>query len=192
MELDGPYVCELVVKKSRFIASGCNVTTIAEAMAFVEAVREEDASHNCWAYRLDESTFRYSDDGEPSGTAGKPIYSAICSSEIQNVVVVVTRYFGGTKLGAGGLIRAYNSSAAQCLQEAPRVFREPTVDLDVSVGWEKIGAAQAIVERYERLDSVFTAIGCTMTIRISKDKFDAVCEQLQDACAGNVDLKKVS
>ena len=112
---------ELVEKRSRFIGQVRPVETEEEARAFVEQVKKKhyDARHNCWCYRLqDGGVERYSDDGEPQGTAGQPMLNVFQREEITNVVCVVTRYFGGVLLGAGGLVRAYTQSAKDALDAA--------------------------------------------------------------------------
>ena len=109
---------ELVEKRSRFIGQVKPVETEEEARAFVEQVKKKhyDARHNCWCYRLrDGGVERYSDDGEPQGTAGQPMLNVFQREEVTNVVCVVTRYFGGVLLGAGGLVRAYTQSAKDAL-----------------------------------------------------------------------------
>src|SRR5215467_2005904 len=97
------------IKGSEFISRCARVANAAEAMAFIESVRREhpDATHNCWAYRISPNEYRFSDDGEPGGTAGQPIQQAVAAMNLEEVCVVVTRYYGGVKLGAGGLARAY-------------------------------------------------------------------------------------
>ena len=112
---------ELVEKRSRFIGQVRPVETEEEARAFVEQVKKKhyDARHNCWCYRLrDGGVERYSDDGEPQGTAGQPMLNVFQREEVTNVVCVVTRYFGGVLLGAGGLVRAYTQSAKDALDAA--------------------------------------------------------------------------
>lgn len=104
-ELVAPNRHEVIIKRSRFIAFAGPVNTTTEALAFIEASSERDARHNCWAYLLDGQEFRCNDDGEPGGTAGRPILAAIENSKVVNVAVCVVRYFGGIKLGAGGLVR---------------------------------------------------------------------------------------
>lgn len=183
--LVGPFVSELVAKKSRFIASAGVAASKSDALAFLEAVRESDASHNCWAYRINETEFRYSDDGEPSGTAGKPIYNAICARGLYQCVVVITRYFGGTKLGAGGLTRAYAKATAECLRAAQKVTVEETVDFSISVDFSHIGALCAVVERVTRLETEYSASGCTITIRIPLDEEESVRTQVMNACKGS-------
>ena len=111
---------EYVEKKSRFLGLVIPVTTEAEARARLEAVRKQayDARHNCWAYVLHSGQKRYSDDGEPQGTAGQPILNVLEREGVQDVLCVVTRYFGGILLGAGGLCRAYTRAAKDALDDA--------------------------------------------------------------------------
>jgi len=105
------------IKKSRFVCYAARVDEPEEAELFRQSVADEAATHNCWAYRIGQQ-YRFSDDGEPGGTAGQPILRAIDGHRLDHVMVVVTRYFGGVKLGAGGLARAYGGVAAECLRRA--------------------------------------------------------------------------
>ena len=111
---------EIVEKKSRFIAEVHPVTSEEEAMEILEQTRKQywDARHHCWAYIIgrNPAAERMSDDGEPAGTAGKPILEVIRGRELTNVLVIVTRYFGGIKLGAGGLVRAYSKSVLEAIE----------------------------------------------------------------------------
>ena len=111
---------EQVISKSRFICSLKKVKTEEEAQEFIKAVKKEfwDATHNCSAYVIDEQHQRSSDDGEPSGTAGMPMLGVLRKQELRQVATVVTRYFGGVKLGAGGMVRAYAGSVAQAVEAA--------------------------------------------------------------------------
>lgn len=134
-----PAVSELIIERSRFIGHCETAASENDAKAFVAKIRAEhsQASHNCYAYRIgsgDSPLEYYSDHGEPSGTAGKPILGAIQRLELTHVVVVVTRYFGGKKLGVRGLIEAYGQTATQVLQEAGIVLHVPqfTVLLEYS------------------------------------------------------------
>jgi len=108
------------VKKSRFLAYAAPVTAVAEAMAFFAGHSDPTATHNCWAYRIGNE-YRFNDDGEPGGTAGQPILRAIDGQGLDRVAVLVVRWFGGVKLGAGGLVRAYGGCAANCLRLGERV-----------------------------------------------------------------------
>ncbi|MEI7038045.1 YigZ family protein [Fulvimonas yonginensis] len=108
------------VRKSRFLAQAAPVDTPEHALAFLRQVADPAATHNCWAYRIGQD-YRFHDDGEPGGTAGRPILQAIEGAGIDRAMVVVTRWYGGIKLGAGGLVRAYGGTAAECLRLAERV-----------------------------------------------------------------------
>lgn len=130
-----------VINKSRFIGQGAPASGEEEALAFIKAVREKhrDASHNCYAYVLGSNfgIMRYSDDGEPGGTAGLPMMEVLKAKKVTDCAVVVTRYFGGVLLGAGGLVRAYTQGAAAALQAAGVGTMFPTarylIDLDYSL-----------------------------------------------------------
>ncbi|XP_022739530.1 uncharacterized protein LOC111291784 isoform X2 [Durio zibethinus] len=106
------------IKKSKFIAIAGPISSEQSAHSFLNQVKDPRATHNCWAYKVGDQ-YRSYDDGEPSGTAGKPIHSAIVSSGLDRVMVVVIRYFGGIELGTGGLVRAYGGAASECLRNAP-------------------------------------------------------------------------
>ena len=109
---------EIVIEKSRFICTLKKVNSEAEAQEFIKAIKKEfwDATHNCSAYIVDEMAQRSSDDGEPSGTAGLPMLEVLRKNKLTNTAAVVTRYFGGIKLGAGGLVRAYTNSVAEAVK----------------------------------------------------------------------------
>lgn len=130
----GQAQAEYIEKKSRFIGQVFPITTEQEAKATIERVRRQhyDARHNCWCYILKSGQKRYSDDGEPQGTAGQPMLNVFQREGVENVVCVVTRYFGGVLLGAGGLTRAYAKSAKDALDAAGkarmRLWSAVTVD----------------------------------------------------------------
>jgi|UPI00040C02AF uncharacterized YigZ family protein len=116
---------EIIIQKSRFICRAKHVATEAEAVQFVQEISKKhwDATHNCYAYHITETTQKSSDDGEPAGTAGRPILEVIHAKQCLYTAVVVTRYFGGIKLGAGGLVRAYSQGAAAAIEAAGLVKR---------------------------------------------------------------------
>lgn len=132
--LAAPCAYEQSIRKSRFLAQAVPVTDTAGAMAFVAAISDAAATHHCWAYRIGQD-YRFNDDGEPSGTAGKPILQAIDGQALDGVAVVVTRWFGGIKLGAGGLMRAYGGTAAECLRRAQHVPVVATVRMALECGF---------------------------------------------------------
>lgn len=117
--LTGLFSWEEEVRRSRFLAIADSVDDPAQAMAFIGRHSVPEATHNCWAYRIGDE-YRFHDDGEPGGTAGRPILQAIDGQQCDHVAVLVVRWFGGTKLGTGGLVRAYGGCAAQCLRLAPK------------------------------------------------------------------------
>jgi len=137
------------IKGSRFIAELQPVKTVEEARARIDRVRSEfhDARHHCWAYRLgpDGAVFRSSDDGEPSGSAGRPILNQIEGHDVTDLVIVVTRYFGGTKLGVGGLVRAYGGAAAEALERADVRTVKITREIAVAYPYECSGEVQHLM-----------------------------------------------
>ncbi|MGE4125579.1 MAG: YigZ family protein, partial [Pusillimonas sp.] len=106
------------IRKSRFLVWAAPVRTPQEAADFIGQHADPAATHNCWAWKIGQA-YRFNDDGEPGGTAGKPILQAIQGQGLDQVAVLVVRWFGGIKLGTGGLVRAYGGTAAQCLRAAP-------------------------------------------------------------------------
>ncbi len=153
---------EVVEKKSRFIATVLPVRTEEEALQFIEVVRKKywDARHHCFAYVIGErgELQRCSDDGEPGGTAGKPILEVIKGEEIRNVVLVVTRYFGGTLLGTGGLVRAYSAAAKEGLASSVIITKIRGVKLHIDINYTGLGKVQYILGQrgLEVLDAVYT------------------------------------
>lgn len=140
---------EIVEKKSRFIGDVFPVTSEEEALECLEKVKKQywDARHHCWAYVIGEKQpqERFSDDGEPSGTAGKPILEVIRGQKLTNTLVVVTRYFGGTLLGTGGLVRAYTKSSQEALDASTMIARISGVKLKITTDYTGIGKIQYIL-----------------------------------------------
>ena len=170
-------------KRSRFIAYAVPVRTVEEVKEQVDKFRKQyyDARHVCWAYMLgpDRSTFRANDDGEPSCTAGKPILGQINSLELTDILVVVIRYFGGIKLGTGGLIVAYRAAAAEALSLAE--IEERTVDEEITVQFEypfMNGIMRIIKEDNPEVLSQSFDMNCEMTLRIRKSEADKLRNRL--------------
>lgn len=135
-----PSLHEIKVKGSRFIGECMPADSVESAVGVLEGIRrrEHAATHHCYAYTIgfaDKMQFKYSDDGEPSGTAGRPIYDVLVGRQLSNTIVVVTRYFGGTKLGTGGLVRSYSDAATGVLDAAGRIEHHHMVHYDVTVGF---------------------------------------------------------
>ncbi len=145
---------EIKVKGSRFIGEACIVSSAEDAIDRWHKIekREHAATHHCYAYRTGESgpiVFKYSDDGEPTGTAGKPIYDMICGHDVTNTLVVVTRYYGGTKLGTGGLVRAYGDTARQCLYAAGRQVHFLVDNIRITVEFTLYDRLVRLMHKYE-------------------------------------------
>ena len=134
---------EIVEKKSRFLAAAAHIDTEEEALAFIEEIRKKhyNATHNCYAYVLGENfeLQRFSDDGEPGGTAGKPILDVLTGEDIHDSVIVVTRYFGGTLLGTGGLVRAYSGAAKEGLLASAIITRKRGIKLKIRTEYTGLG-----------------------------------------------------
>ena len=164
--LAGPAAAELIEKKSRFIGYASPVADEAAAMDFLQGIRSRhrDATHNCYAYQAGENDQfqRSSDDGEPSGTAGRPILEVIRGRGLKNTAVVVTRYFGGILLGTGGLVRAYSAAAKAALAAAGLVSCERAVLYALAVDYTN----------WQRLESFLQSSGCELKNTSFSDRVD--------------------
>jgi len=180
--LAAPVQHGIEVKHSRFLARAAPIDSPAGAAAFLREVAVPDATHNCWAWRLG-GDYRSSDDGEPAGTAGRPILAAIDGQGYDRVVVVVTRWYGGIKLGAGGLVRAYGGAAAECLRLAPRQPLIDTLRLQVHVAFEDISLLHHLLPLYSavKLGESFDAEGARIGLELPADQADALKTRLRDA-----------
>jgi uncharacterized YigZ family protein len=180
---------ELEVKKSRFLARAAPVSSPAAALAEIERIADRAATHNCWAYRIGDA-YRSSDDGEPSGTAGRPILAAIDGQGIDGVVVVVTRWYGGIKLGAGGLVRAYGGAAAECLRTAARVAIVVRVALDVRCSFSDTGTLRNVLAAHggECVAEAFDEHGALLRIELPESARSAFATAVRDATRGKATI----
>lgn len=155
------------IKKSRFLAQAAPAADPESAMAMIAGISDPLATHNCWAYRIGQA-YRFSDDGEPGGTAGRPILQAIEGQGFDRILVVVTRWYGGRKLGAGGLARAYGGCAAECLRLAPRADIVETGLVDVRIEFALLPLLQARLKDFaaESVSETFDADGVVLTLRL--------------------------
>ena len=172
--------------RSKFLAFAHPVTTVEEAMAVVEQYQKKfyDARHVCWAYMLgpEREVFRSNDNGEPSGTAGKPILGQINSFGLTDVVVMVVRYFGGVKLGTSGLIVAYRTAAAEALSNASIVVRTVDEDYTFSFEYPFMTAVMKVVREMDaRIVSQTYDMDCSMTVSLRKGKRDELKEKVRKA-----------
>ncbi|MBT8063180.1 MAG: IMPACT family protein, partial [Gammaproteobacteria bacterium] len=139
---------EELIRKSRFIAFASPVAGHKETLDFYTSVADPSATHNCWAWRID-GAYRSSDDGEPGGSAGRPILAAIEGRQLNRVMVVVIRHYGGIKLGVGGLIRAYGGTAARCLDGGEIIILRPRRQCLLQIDFALASAAYKLLETFE-------------------------------------------
>ncbi len=184
---------EFIERKSRFITTLQRVETVEEAEAFIAEIKAEypDATHNCAAYRIkDPLVERFFDDGEPGGTAGMPMLDVLKKQDLFDVAVVVTRYFGGILLGAGGLVRAYSKGAADGVAEAGTALMELGARLKVNCAYSLYDRLQRMPElqRAEILNTEFGAdVSVELMLRVSE--VERLTRSLADLSAGNASLK---
>lgn len=173
------------IKKSRFIARVAPAASIEEALAFVRELGDPDATHNCWAYRIG-SEYRFNDDGEPGGSAGRPILAAIDGQGLDRVIAVVTRYFGGIKLGVGGLVRAYGGTAAECLRTAPRQTIVNMVAILLGAPFESLGAAHLFIdhEKLVKTGESYDDEGVTLEVMVEESAAEELLRSFVDATRG--------
>jgi uncharacterized YigZ family protein len=179
------------IKKSRFIAQAAGVATPSDALAFLARVSDTDATHNCWAYRIGQQ-YRFSDDGEPGGTAGRPILQAIEGQGYDRVVVVVTRWYGGIKLGAGGLVRAYGGCAAECLRTAERIAIVELRDIEVWLPFAALAPFNARLAEFsaERRGETFDAEGTSVRLSLPPAQIAGMRKWLADLSRGRATLRE--
>ena len=181
---------EFTEKKSRFIGRVWCVESEEEAQARIQEMKKQhyDATHNCWAYVIKDGPMRFSDDGEPGGTAGNPMMQVLQREELYNVVCVVTRYFGGILLGAGGLVRAYTKGAKLAVDAAGRSMKRVWSVLYVPCPYNYYERVKLEVETFGGVlrDTQFGA-DVELEILIAQEQTDAFIEKLQDMTAGTVE-----
>ena len=186
---------EYIVKKSRFIGYAKPVKSEQDALCFIEEIRKKhwDATHNVYAYALREGSIkRFSDDGEPQGTAGMPVLNVITQEDISDCVVVVTRYFGGILLGGGGLVRAYSHSAKLAIDAAGVVTLVPWLVLNISCDYNLYGKIETLIRDLGGVvqDTAFTD-NVNISFRIEKDILNSFDKKLKDLTNGKVDFQVI-
>lgn len=186
---------EIVEKKSRFIANVRPVETKEEAESFLAEMKKKywDARHNCFACVVGEKGeyVRSSDDGEPSGTAGKPMLDVLQKEEICNVAVVVTRYFGGTLLGTGGLVRAYQQAVKEGLKESVIVEKKPGRKLLATCDYNELGKLQYLLSQkgFSVLDSVYEE-KVSLSILVPNEALKSCQKEIVEVLNGKVELEE--
>lgn len=185
----------VVEKKSRFIATVMPIASEEEAVAFVERMKKKywDARHNCFAYVLGEhhEIKRYSDDGEPGGTAGMPMLNVLTGEDIHDTAVVVTRYFGGTLLGTGGLVRAYSAAVKEGLASSIVIEKNTGYELFVHTDYNGVGKIQYILGQrgLYTLDSEYTDT-VTLKVLVPVTEADTVEKEITEATGARAGLQR--
>ena len=182
---------EQTVKKSRFLATALPVATEEEAKATIAAHGQTAANHNCWAWLIGMA-YRFSDDGEPGGTAGKPILAAIDGRSLDKTLVIVTRWFGGILLGSGGLMRAYGGTAAACLKAAPVVEVKPSIEALVRLEFGDLALVKARLQSVTDLEIAeerFTDTGANLVLRLPEAEVEMVGRLISDLTSGRSELR---
>lgn len=177
---------EIVEKKSRFIAAVFPVKAEEEAVKIIEEIKKKywDARHNCFAYVIGarHELQRFSDDGEPSGTAGKPILDVLLGEDVHNALIIVTRYFGGTLLGTGGLVRAYQGAAKAGIASSEVITKRYGKKVEVRTDYNNVGKMQYIFGQMEIdvLDSEYTE-EVKFTLAVDMETNGALMKKIQEA-----------
>lgn len=190
-----PGTGEIIEKKSRFIGYVRHVETEEEANKFIAEIKRKhyDARHNCYAYVLGEnqSVLRFSDDGEPGGTAGKPILEVITGDLLCDVCIVVTRYFGGTLLGTGGLVRAYTDAAKACIDATEIVQKQLVIPALLSANYNDLGKIQYILNS-EDISIVHCEYGETVELKVEIpfDEYSRIENLLIEGTSARIGIKK--
>lgn len=178
------------IRKSRFITVAGPIGSAAEATAFIERHSDLAATHNCWAWKLG-GQYRSNDDGEPGGTAGRPILAAIEAQGFDQVVVLVIRWYGGIQLGTGGLARAYGGGANKCLQQAPRRELVERSAFTCSCTFSELALLKLRLAELDGLvqDEQFTANGVDLVVAIGRMQVQTLQQQLADLSRGRIRLE---
>ncbi len=183
--IDQSSIAEFKDRGSKFIAYAYPVSSAEESKSYLQALKKEHpkAVHHCFAYRIgnDGNNFRVSDDGEPSGTAGKPILNQIDSKQLTNVSVIVVRYFGGTLLGVPGLINAYKTAAALALQLVPVIQKQVEINYELHFDYTKMNEVMTIVKQFNcSIIHQEMQLFCLLKIGIPKARLDEVLYKIND------------
>jgi len=192
----GEGTAEIVEKKSRFIANTKRISTEQEAIEFYESIKKKcwDARHNVYAYYIggDSPVQKFSDEGEPAGTAGMPILEAIKRQGLEDVVVVVTRYFGGVLLGTGGLIRAYSKSAGEGIKSAGIVKKIWSTKVNIKIDYALLGKIQsiAISEGWQIIDSVYSDL-IDIYLAVPVGQVQLLRKKIAEITAGSLEITEV-
>lgn len=187
------YTAQQDIKKSHFVAVAAPVCSVEQAQDFLTATQDTSTTHQCWAWKINGQS-RINDDGEPSGTAGRPILAVIEGHQLDNIIVLVNRWYGGVKLGTGGLMRAYSSTAQLCLQSAIKIPIIKTVAAQFYSSFNYFASVQHYLAglQLEPTHLQYDAHGVRVNIRLPEHLFKTVDEWLLQLSAGQQQLKVIN
>lgn len=189
--LAAAYTYEEDIKKSRFQALAAVVENEQQVKDFLAQHKDLSATHQCWAWKIGH-TVRFNDDGEPSGTAGRPILATIEGNELTNVMVMVNRWYGGIKLGTGGLVRAYGGCAGQCLALAEKIELIEKIDIQFQCLFNEWAILQyELSQQGIEYQQYYTEQGVAISARAQANQIDALRHKLQDVTRGREQLKVI-
>jgi uncharacterized YigZ family protein len=188
---------EIKIKGSRFIGECACAESPDSAQEILTAIRKREhaATHHCWAWKVglfEKTSFKYSDDGEPNGSAGKPIYDVLCGSGVTNAIVVVTRYYGGTKLGTGGLVRAYGEAAGLALQKAGRQENFLKERFTIEIEFSHYDQLNRLLQKYQvwPVSNEFSDL-VKITLDIRKNHVEKLTEAVIELSGGKANIEKI-
>lgn len=182
-------------KKSRFLAAAYRISDEQEALAYIEAARKKywDARHSCYAYVLggNNELMRFSDDGEPSGTAGKPILEVLTGRKIHDCIIIVTRYFGGTLLGTGGLVRAYQKASLDAIDNSTLARRTKGSRITVTTDYSGAGKIQyTAAQNGWTVEDIIYAADVSLIIAVPEDMTERVIKEAADITSGRAQISE--
>lgn len=194
--IKAPVKASFIEKRSEFIGYLCPVSTNDEAVNFINTIKAEHrkAKHNVYAYILrDNNITRYSDDGEPQGTAGMPVLDVLQKHQLTDICCVVTRYFGGILLGGGGLVRAYSHCASLAVKEADILNMNYCITVIITIDYDLYGKINYVLPEFEtkQLNSDF-GDNVKLTVNIKSELYDSFCKKLIDITCGKISIKKIN
>lgn len=189
--IDKRYVKEIVIEKSRFICLLIPINNSNDVKYYLENIKNEykNATHYCYAYITDFNQ-KYSDDGEPTGTAGNPILNVLKNKNLENILTIVVRYFGGIKLGAGGLVRAYTKATSDCINISNIIKKEIGIILDITTSYENLNMIYMLLNENNIIEKNFDE-NINLTIKISLKNYNLIKDKLKQIC-NKIDEKETT
>lgn len=188
LTLKAPVFHEEIIGKSRFIAKAAPIGSEEEALVFLKENREEEATHNPYAYKIG-NLYRFFDDGEPPGTAGRPILHALEAQGLEGVVVLVVRYFGGVKLGASGLVRAYGRVAAEALRRGAKAPLVEKALLEFRVPYALVDRVYRLLKASSLAEARYDAQGVVFRVEVARPEMEAFRRALEEETRGRVEWR---